>query len=296
MYFSTVKMLLFCLFFVAFGVSAQLPDTTWNKRSYWVGGTDLVLGGGSVALLSAVWYKEYPKSKFHTFNDSNEWLYMDKLGHAYTAYKLSTVNYAAWRWARMPKKKAVFVSGGIAWTYQLSVEILDGFSAEWGFSWADLTANTAGVGLFIGQQLAWDEQRFQLKFGYKPSPYAAIRPNTLGSNFSERLLKDYNAQSYWLCVAPGTFFKESKFPKWIQIGFGYSIDAKLNGDLNAYTDLNTGKSYFAKSEYALSLDIDWSQLPIKKPWLKKVLKPLNAIKIPFPAVFWRNGVCYFGMF
>ncbi len=289
-------MLLFCLFFVAFGVSAQLSDTTWNKRSYWIGGTNLALGGGSIALLSAVWYKEYPKSKFHTFNDSNEWLYMDKLGHVYTAYKLSTVNYAAWRWARMPKKKAVFVSGGIAWTYQLSVEILDGFSMEWGFSWADLTANTAGAGLFIGQQLAWDEQRFQLKFGYKPSPYAAIRPNTLGSNFSERLLKDYNAQSYWLCVAPGTFFKESKFPKWIQIGFGYSIDAKLNGDLNTYTDLNTGKSYFAKQEYAISLDVDWSQLPIKKLWLKKVLKPLNAIKIPFPAVFWRNGVCYFGMF
>lgn len=297
LYFSCVKVLLFCLFlFGAFGVSAQLADTTWNKRSYWVAGTDLALGGGSVALLSAVWYNEYPKSKFHTFNDSNEWLYMDKFGHGYTAYKLSTVNYAAWRWARMPKQKATILSGGIAWTYQLSVEVLDGFSAEWGFSWADLTANTAGVGLFIGQQLGWDEQRFQLKFGYKPSPYAMIRPNTLGSNFSERLLKDYNAQSYWLCVAPGTFFKESKFPKWIQIGFGYSIDAKLNGDSNTYTDLNTGKTYFAKQEYAISLDLDWSQLPIKRPWLKKLLKPLNAIKIPFPAVFWRNGVCYFGMF
>ncbi len=296
MYFSVVKVLLFCLFFASVSVSAQQADTTWNKRSYWVGGTDLVLGGGSVALLSAVWYQEYPKSKFHSFDDSNEWLYMDKFGHAYTAYKLSTVNYAAWRWARMPKKKAVLVSGGIAWTYQLSVEILDGFSAEWGFSWADLTANTAGVGLFLGQQLGWDEQRFQLKFGYKPSPYAAIRPNTLGSNFPERLLKDYNAQSYWLCVAPGTFFKQSKFPKWIQVGFGYSIDSKLNGDLNTYTDLNTGKTYFAKQEYAISLDIDWAQLPIKKPWLKKVLKPLNSIKIPFPAVFWRNGVCYFGMF
>lgn len=297
MYFSCVKVLLFCLFLVgAFDVSAQLADTSWNKRSYWVAGTDLALGGGSVALLSAVWYREYPKSGFHTFNDSNEWLYMDKLGHAYTAYKLSTVNYSAWRWARMPKQKATLLSGGIAWTYQLSVEVLDGFSAEWGFSWADLTANTAGVGLFIGQQLGWDEQRFQLKFGYKPSPYAAIRPNTLGSNFPERLLKDYNAQSYWLCVAPGTFFKESKFPKWIQIGFGYSIDAKLNGDSNTYTDLNTGKTYFAKQEYAISLDLDWSQLPIKRPWLKKLLKPLNAIKIPFPAVFWRNGTCYFGMF
>lgn len=296
MYFSGVKMLLFCLFLISFNVSAQQTDTTWNKRSYWVAGTNLALGGGSIALLSAVWYQEYPKSKFHSFNDSNEWLYMDKLGHSYTAYQLSMVNYSSWRWARMPKRKAAFLSGGIAWTYQLSVEVLDGFSSEWGFSWADLTANTAGAGLFIGQQLAWDEQRFQLKFGYKSSPYAAIRPNTLGSTFPERLLKDYNAQSYWLCVAPGTFFKESAFPKWLQVGFGYSVDAKLHGDLDTYTDLNTGNSYFAKQEYAVSLDVDWSQLPIKKPWLKKLLKPLNAIKIPFPAVFWRNGVCYFGMF
>ena len=221
---------------------------------------------------------------------------MDKLGHAYTAYQLSMAEYAAWRWARMPRKKAVWLSGGIAWTYQLSVEVLDGFSAEWGFSVADLTANTFGSALFIGQQLGWNEQRFQLKFGYKSSPYAKIRPNVLGSNFTERLLKDYNAQSYWLCVAPGTFFKESSFPKWIQIGFGYSIDAKLHGYDNSYTDINSGKTYFAKQEYAISLDIDWSQLPIKKPWLRKVLKPLNTIKIPFPAVFWRNGVCYFGMF
>ncbi len=296
-YFSAVKILLLCLLLcLPILSSAQLADTTWNKRSYWVAGTDLALGGGSVALLSVVWYRDYPKSGFHFFDDYSEWLYMDKLGHSYTAYQLSMVNYAAWRWARMPKKKAAVLSGGIAWTYQLSVEVLDGFSAEWGFSWADLTANTAGAGLFIGQQLGWDEQRFQLKFGYKASPYAAIRPAALGSNFSERLLKDYNAQSYWLCVAPGTFFKESTFPKWLQLGFGYSIDAKLNGDSNTYTDLKTGITYFARQEYALSLDLDWSQLPIRKPWLKKLLKPLNTVKIPFPAVFWRNGVCYFGMF
>lgn len=296
LYFSSVKVLLFCLFFVAFNSFAQQPDSSWNKRSYWVAGTNLAVGGGSVALLSAVWYKEYPKSDFHFFDDSKEWMYMDKCGHAFTAYRLSMMEYSAWRWARMPRKKAVWLSGGIAWTYQLSVEILDGFSAEWGFSVADLTANTVGSALFIGQQLGWDEQRVQIKFGYKPSPYAAIRPDALGSNFPQRLLKDYNAQSYWLCVAPGTFFKESRFPKWIQIGFGYSTDAKLRGYDNVYTDANTGKTYYAKQEYAISLDIDWAQIPVKKPWVRKILKPLNTIKIPFPAVFWRNGVCYVGMF
>ncbi|MDR0802061.1 DUF2279 domain-containing protein [Fluviicola sp.] len=290
-----MKVFLLCLFFVASGSFAQ-QDSSWNKRSYWVAGTSMAVGGGSVALLSAIWYKEYPKSNFHFFNDSKEWLYMDKCGHAFTAYRLSVMEYSAWHWARMPCKKAIWLSGGIAWTYQLSVEILDGFSAEWGFSVADLTANTVGTALFIGQQLGWNEQRIQLKFGYKPSPYAKIRPDALGANFPQRLLKDYNAQSYWLCVAPGTFFRESRFPKWIQVGIGYSIDAKLHGYNNTYTDISTGKTYYAKQEYAISLDIDWAQIPVKKPWIRKVLKPLNTIKIPFPAIFWRNGVCYFGMF
>jgi hypothetical protein len=56
-----------------------------------------------------------------------------------------------------------------------------------------------------------------------------------------------------------------------------------------------GTVYRARSEYALSIDIDWTQLPIRQPWLRRLVKPLNAIKVPFPAVFWRGGVCYVGM-
>lgn len=268
-------------------------DSSWNKRSWMVTGANVAIGGGSIVLLNTVWYKDYPKSDFHLFNDANEWLQMDKLGHSYTAYLLSNAEYAAWRWAKLPRKKAIWLSGGIAWTYQLSVEVMDGYSAQWGFSLADVTANTLGAGLFIGQQLAWDQQRIQLKFGYNPSPYAAVRPNVLGSNFTESLLKDYNAQSYWMCVAPGSFFSESKFPKWLQIGVGYSIDGKINGELNTVT-LNEIK-YSAYREWAISLDIDWAQLPIKRKWVKNALKPLNAVKIPFPSVYWRNGVCYVGI-
>ena len=290
---------IFGIFVLCLSVSSfaqKQTDTTWNKRSYWVAGGNIAVAATSVVLLNEVWYKKYPKSKFHTFDDSKEWLQMDKLGHSYTTYQLSNLEFALWRWARMPEKKAAFLSAGIAWSYQFSIEIFDAFNAEWGFSWSDLTANTLGAGLFLSQQLGWKEQRFQLKFGYLSSPYARIRPNTLGSNFPERLLKDYNAQSYWLCVAPGTFFKESRFPKWLQIGVGYSSNAKLHGDLNSYTDPVSQKTYFAQREFALSIDIDWSQLPIKKPWLRKLLKPLNSIKIPFPSVFWRGKTCYFGFF
>ncbi len=284
----------FCL--ISSCLVAQKTDTTWNNRSYWVAGTNVALAGSSIGLLTTIWYKEYPKSTFHFFDDSKEWMQMDKIGHGYSAYQLSMVEFASWRWSRMNSKSAALVSSGIAWSYMLSIECMDAFNSQWGFSWSDLTANTLGAGLFLGQQLGFKEQRFQLKFGYKSSPYPPIRPNTLGANFPQRLLKDYNAQSYWLCIAPGTFFPESKFPKWIQLGFGYSIDGKIRGHDDVYTDPNTLLTYQAHREYALSIDIDWAQLPIKKTWLKKLLKPLNAIKIPFPAVFWRNNVCYVGFF
>ena len=283
------------VFFLSFHFVYFAQDSIrYPKRIALVAGSNALLGGGSVALLSAVWYNNYPKSDFHFFNDGADWLQMDKVGHCYTAYQLSKAEYEAWRWAGLSSKKATYLSAGIAWGYQFSVEILDGFSAEWGFSVPDLCANTTGVGLFMAQQLAFKEQRIFLKYSYKSSPYAAIRPNTLGSNLQEKLLKDYNAQSYWLSASPGVFWKNSTFPKWLQFSIGYSIDSKLKGDQNIYTASN-GFTYHAHRELGLSLDIDFSRLPIKKPWLKKGLSVLNAVKVPFPAVYWRNGICYIGM-
>jgi hypothetical protein len=39
---------------------------------------------GSLGGLYFVWYKNYPQSSFHLFNDNNEWMHMDKIGHATT--------------------------------------------------------------------------------------------------------------------------------------------------------------------------------------------------------------------
>jgi hypothetical protein len=192
----------------------------------------------------------------------------------------------------MSKSNSLWLAGGVSWGYLLGVEVLDGFNEEWGFSMSDLAANTVGTGLFVAQQQLWDEQRIHLKFGYKPSPFANLRPNTLGGNWSERLLKDYNAQSYWLAVAPTRFTVQDRF-RWLQLAIGYSAHEKLFGIENS-AEIN-GIQYVAKREWAIGFDIDWSQLPVKKPWLKKSLRVLNAVKVPLPGVFWRGGVCYVGI-
>lgn len=285
--------LIFALFWSHL-LSAQTDSTPSRKRLYAVAGTNALIGGGSVVLLNEVWYKDYPKSKFHFFNDGATWLQMDKVGHAYTAFQLCRTEQAAWQWAGLSNKRSAWISSGIVWSYQFAVEMLDGTSQEWGFSVPDLCANTAGIGLFLGQQLGFGEQRIFLKYGYKASPYAALRPGTLGSTFPEQLLKDYNAQSYWLSFSPRIAVNDHFWPNWLQLSVGYSADAKLKGDENRYT-IN-GFTYEAHREWALSLDVNWSKLPIKKPWLRKSLGVLNAVKLPFPAVYWRNGVCYVGMF
>lgn len=290
-----VRKLFFFLLICLLSLSAIAQSDSISQRRKWlVGGANAVIYTSTTILLNEVWYKSFPKSNFHSFNDSREWLGMDKIGHSYTAYQLTATQYGAWKWAGVPEKKAIWLAGSISWGYQFTVEVLDGFSAEYGFSWADITANTLGDCLFMGQQLAWKDQRIRLKFGYTSSPYAALRPNVLGANFPEKLLKDYNAQSYWLSTSPASFLPEtSRFPRWLAFSVGYSIDAKIKGNENSYTvnDFN----YRAHPEYALSLDIDWSKIPFRKPWLKKLVKPLNALKFPFPSVYWRNGVCYVGI-
>ncbi|MES2588554.1 MAG: DUF2279 domain-containing protein [Bacteroidota bacterium] len=242
--------------------------------------------------LSKIWYSDYEKTAFHSFNDSKNWLQMDKVGHFYSTYHFSEQVSKSYRWAGVNDKTSAVIGSSVAFGYQFSIEMLDGRSSGWGFSWSDLGANTLGSALYLGQELAFKKQVFKLKFSYFPSEYAQYRPNVLGSTFSEKLLKDYNAQTYWLSFSPVFYLKETKFPKWINLALGYSVDQKLMGDLETYTTIDGLKSFNSKREFILSLDIDVKNLPIKKQWLKSLLAPFNSIKIPFPALVLRDGVFY----
>ena len=244
---------------------------------------------GSMIGLSEIWYKKVAKSKFHFFNDNNEWLQMDKIGHFYTAYKINQLTSDFYKWSGVKEKTSLLIGTGISIGYQTTFEFFDAYSKDWGFSWGDIAANTIGSLSFLGQNLVWQEERIIPKFSSFPTNFAPIRPNVLGSNFIESLLKDYNGQTYWLSFSPGTFFKQSKIPKWACISFGYSIHEKIVGDKSSFTDLNTGIAYHQKREFLISLDIDFSRLPIRRPWLKMIVKQFNYLKIPFPSLVLRGN-------
>ena len=246
---------------------------------------------GSIVSLNQVWYANYPKAKFHTFNDDSEWMQMDKFGHIFTAYHISKSLTSLNRWSGINKSTSAIIGSTLAWSYQLTLELLDGKSAEWGFSWGDMTANTIGAGVYLSQELLFKDQLLLLKQSYHPTYYALIRPEILGSTTIERYFKDYNGQTYWFSISPRSIWKSSKIPSWLLFSIGYGVDAKISGKDNSYL-LSNGQVLYAKRKYLLSLDIDLAKLPLKNKLLKRILKPLNAIKIPLPTLIWQNGICY----
>src|ERR1051326_1335125 len=94
--------------------------------------------GGSLALLSSALYKDYSHSSFHSFNDAPEWLQMDKAGHFITSWYLGRVSSDMYEWSGVNKRKAVLYGALSGWGYLTGIEIMDGFSDGWGFSWSDM--------------------------------------------------------------------------------------------------------------------------------------------------------------
>ncbi len=243
---------------------------------------------GSMSALYQIWYKKEQKAEFHTFNDGANWLQMDKIGHLYTTYKFGILTSDALKWSGISQTKSVFIGASIGLGYQTTLEIFDGYSSDWGFSWYDMAANGIGAGLFIGQELIFQEERIIPKFSFHRTNYAAIRPSVLGNGFIQELFKDYNGQTYWFSFHPLYFLKNNKIPRWACLSFGYSADAKIIGNKEVYTDLS-GKTYYSAREFLLSLDVDFNKINVKKKWVKTILKQLNYVKIPFPTLMLRNG-------
>jgi Predicted periplasmic lipoprotein (DUF2279) len=293
--------LIFFFLFLLFSVTAKSQDSLrffqsansfHKKRTIAVVGTETILATGSLIALSQVWYEDYPQTSFHFFNDNKEWLGMDKYGHAMTAYTVGRIGINLLRWGGVERKKAIWYGGLTGFAYQTAIEFFDGYSSGWGFSTGDMLANTAGVGLLIGQEYLWQEQRITAKFGFQRSPYAPYRPELLGSKFSEELLKDYNGQTYWLSFNLASFMKEeTAFPKWLNIAVGYGADGMTGGHTNpAYTFPGGSLVPFARTrQWYISPDIDLTKIPVRSHFLKAVFGTIGFLKVPLPGLMLNKG-------
>ncbi|WP_374173791.1 DUF2279 domain-containing protein [Flavobacterium tructae] len=245
--------------------------------------TEATLASVTLLGLNQLWYADYPRSNFHFINDNNEWLQMDKVGHMYSAYHLGRFGAEMMKWSGADQKKQLIYGAGFGFAFLTAVEILDGFSSEWGASSGDVIANATGTALYVSQELLWKEQRIVPKFSFHTTQYANLRPKVLGSSLNEQLLKDYNGQTYWLSVNLHSFAKESKIPKWLNVAFGYGADGMLTGNLqNDNPDFTQNPKRFR--QIYLSFDVDLTKIETKSHFLKTIFSIFNTIKIPAPTL------------
>jgi uncharacterized protein YfiM (DUF2279 family) len=270
------------------------------RRRVWLvdGGNVIGYSAAMVGLYNA-WYRNYPQSHFHFFNDNNEWLQIDKAGHFYSAYIESRGSMELWRWTGINRKTRIWLGGMSGAVYQTVIEILDGFSSQWGFSWGDFTGNILGSSLLTAQELAWDEQRIKLKFSFHRKSYADPALNqrsdvVFGKSLPSRFIKDYNGQSYWLSVNVKDFFPQSKWPKWLQFDLGYGAEGMFGASSNVGKDAN-GNIIFdrrdinRRRQWYLAPDIDLSKIKTRSRALNFFLTFLSAFKFPTPALEFSQG-------
>lgn len=282
---------------------------TFNKSRFWtlsaigaVGYTGVVIG------LDRAWYANYARGDFHFFDDWAGWDQMDKMGHAMTGYFESKWAGSLYKWAGLSDKEAPWVGFGVGILFQSTLEIMDGFSEKWGFSWADMGFNVMGSGLYLGQELLWKEQRILLKMSshrptYSDAPLISTdgqsqttlqtRANDLfGSTVPEIFFKEYNGQTIWLSVNIASFMKNRPHlfpPKWLNIAVGYGIENFYGAESNSWTDQESHQfdapaDLIRHRQFYLSLDIDFEKIPTRHKWLKTIFSFLNVFKVPFPTM------------
>ena len=267
----------------SFDTFLKPSDSLNQKRQNSVFITEAVLASGALIGLNQLWYADYPKSNFHFINDNSEWMQMDKLGHLYSSYHIGRFGAETLNWSGASKKNQLIYGASLGFVFLTAVEVMDGFSAEWGASMGDVVANASGTALYVSQELIWSEQRITPKFSYHKTQYSDFRPDILGSTVSEQILKDYNGQTYWFSANLYSFSKGSKIPKWLNLALGYGADGMIGENYDNSSLISTPKPEKFRQFY-LSFDVDLTKIETKSHFLKTFFSVFNTIKIPAPTI------------
>ena len=265
----------------------SLDSLTTKKRLI---NTSLITSSAiSFAGLHQLWYKDYPSTTFHFFNDLEEWKYMDKTGHICTSYHLNKFTHHLL--ASNQIEKPLLKSSIYSFAYMLGIEAFDGFSQKWGFSNYDILSNAIGTLLFAVQEKKFKYQFLKIKFSSHQSNITHCRPNLLGKTKLERVFKDYNGQSYWVTLNLNKTFNEKiEILKYIDLAIGYTIDGFIGARNNQIIDCNCidCNQLNRTSSLLLSLDINLEPLKGKNKLLDVLIKPFSILKFPAPTIIFQQ--------
>ena len=218
-----------------------------------------------------------PHFFFHADWDQ-EFRDQDKFGHLLGGYHLARIGYAGMREACVGEKKAIFWSAAYAAAFQLQIEIFDGQFKKYGFSYADMIANTAGQTLAVMQELHPRLRAIKPTFSYHKS--RALKNTENGTISSElRPSLDYSGQTYWFSADVNELLPDAAKPYWpsfIRFSAGHSVTDWINPE--------TAATVRGKRKIILSLDFDPEKLPGNAPLWRSIKHTLSYYHFPAPAL------------
>jgi hypothetical protein len=254
--------------------SSQLTAVRAGVGSAFVGGNAYLYHYFKKAWWSG---ERAPHFFFHADWDQ-EFRDQDKLGHMLGGYHLARIGYAGLREACVSDKKAIAWSAAYAALFQLQIEIFDGRFLKYGFSYADMIANTTGQALAVMQELHPTLRAIKPTFSYHKT--LAMRNTDAGLIAPElRPSLDYSGQTYWFSADMNQLLPDAAKPYWpsfIRLSAGHSI--------TDWIDPGTGNPVRAKRKILLTLDFDPDKLPGNAPLWRSIKRTLSYYHFPAPAL------------
>ena len=218
-----------------------------------------------------------PHFFFHADWDQ-EFRDQDKFGHMLGGYHLARIGYAGLREACVSEKKAIAWSAAYAALFQLQIEIFDGRFQKYGFSYADMIANTAGQALAVMQELHPALRAIKPTFSYhKTQALRNTEDGLIGGELRPSL--DYSGQTYWFSADMDKLLPDGAKPYWpsfIRFSVGHGVTDWINPQ--------NAEAQRAKRKIILSLDFDPEKLPGNAPFWKSIKRTLSYYRFPAPAL------------
>ncbi len=239
---------------------------------------------------SNAWWKDQ-SGGWRIIEDLEYAKFLDKFGHFFTAYCMSTLPADILMEAGMAEEPSRWIGAGLGLLYNTYVEVNDGYAANWGFSPSDAIANIAGCAYYMLQYYYPVLQNFTPRWSYIPVSW------TGGVSINERpatFIDDYNSTTFWLAANVNNLLPEAVkpyWPDWLMLSAGYGISNYAVHD-------DAGNPLPVQQRYMIGLDYDWVKIIPESSFgfLNYVRQWLNVVRLPGPTLEFSSSGTRFRFF
>ncbi len=236
------------------------------------------------------WWDE-TNPQFRVIDDSEYARGLDKFGHIYSSYIMSTFSADLMMVCGLSHETSTLVGSGMGVAYTLYVEVLDGYAKEWGFSPTDAIADVVGASFFLAQYHVPFLQNFTPRWSYVPAQWVG---DPVSNNRQKIFIDDYNSTTFWLAANVHNLLwggARDIWPDWLMFSVGYGIR-----NYDAVDE--TGAPVGVTRRFLFGLDYNWLRIlpPSNVGFVNYLRQALNYIRLPGPTLEVGDEGVKFGIF